>query len=117
MSLSDFPYWIERILTIGFFNCAESGFVSFRQDALRRLVLEAVDSYDNGKVQLREACLQQLSNPDDNVIINALSALFVIGEASDVDAVKPLAQHSSPIVQKNARVCIFELRHRVSEGS
>lgn len=111
----DMPVWIDRLLKFGLHSCAQPEYVRFRQDFLRKRVLEATDAHENGLAQLHDACLLHLGNLDDDVVTNALSCLFVIGTMVDVPAVEALVQHPSEAVRKAARTCLFEVRRRPAD--
>ncbi len=102
MTQNDPPAWSERLLAGGdpVPSCSSAEHFKFRQDFLRRRVLEAANAYENGRRLLHDACVQHLGAPNDDVVENALSCLFAIGDASDVSAVEAFVQHSNESVKK-----------------
>jgi hypothetical protein len=48
------------------------------------------------------------------MIERALTCLFVVGNSSDVAAVKPFASHDVEFVRKAARTCLVEIRRRLN---
>ncbi len=107
---AELPGWIDRLLRHGSYNCSETEYVKFRQELLRGQILDAANAHENGRALLHESSLQHLADPDDRVVRNALSCLFVIGDSADSQAVGAILQHPSEVVRKAARTCHFEIR-------
>ena len=114
--LQQLPFWIQELLTRMWFSCNEPAYVHFRQDMAREQVIEFADAHENGREQLRTACVACLTREDTKMIERALTCLFAIGLASDADAVETLLDHSDEQVRKAARTCLFELRKRPLES-
>jgi hypothetical protein len=77
--------------------------------------MQVIDSHENGREQLRQACCAYLQHEDAQVLEQALACLFVIGLATDAKAVGPLLHHSDESIRKAARTCLFEIRRRVAD--
>jgi hypothetical protein len=75
--------------------------------------MQAVDGHENGREQLRQDCCVYLQRGDTQVLEQALACLFVIGLATDANAVAPLLHHSDESIGKAARTCLFEIQRRV----
>jgi hypothetical protein len=103
------------MLSQRWFSCSESAYVHFRQDMLRERVIQAVDGYENGREQLRQACCAYLQHDDAQVLEQSLACLFVIGLATDANAVEPLLSHPDEPMRKAARTCLFEIRRRPAD--
>ena len=112
---SELPYWIRNILSHRWYSCSEPAYVHFRQGLLREWVMEAVDGHENGREQLRQACCAYMQHDDAQVIKQALACLFVVGLATDANAVEPLLSHSDEAIRKAARTCLFEIRRRLAD--
>jgi hypothetical protein len=87
---------------------------SNRQRVLREWVKRFADAY--GSQATRTAAFALLSDEDPKMVEVALSILFVVGTSSDVAAVEPLVSHTDIGVQKAARICLSEIRHRKPEA-
>jgi Alpha/beta hydrolase family len=111
----ELPVWIERSLMRGFYSCSEPEYVQFRQDSLRESVLEITDAHENGRNLLHDTCIEHLGDPNDDIVRNALSCLFVLGTTADVASVEPLLQHPTEAIRKAARTCLFEVKRRPEE--
>ena len=111
----ELPVWIERFLMRGSYSCSEPEYVQFRQDRLRKSVLEIADAHENGRKLLHDACVEHLGDSNEDVVRNALSCLFVLGTTTDVASVEPLLQHSTEDIRKAARTCLFEIKRRPAE--
>jgi hypothetical protein len=62
---------------------------------------------------LRTAAFHAIDNGDNPVLIRqALQCLAHVGEPNDVQALTSLLQHEDPLVVRDARTCIFEIKHR-----
>jgi hypothetical protein len=114
---SELPYWIRDILSQQWYSCSQPAYVHFRQDLLRERVLQAVDGYENGREQLRRACCVYLQHDDAQVLEQSLACLFVIGLATDANAVEPLLRRPDEAIRKAARTCLFEIRRRLADDS
>ncbi len=101
---------IERFLDRLTYSCSEPEYVGFRQGALREWVTRFADAF--GWDTLRAAALARLSDDDPRTVERAISCLFVVGRLPDISAVEPLVSHSDLGVQKAAKTCVFEIRHR-----
>jgi hypothetical protein len=110
------PTWIERLLTRSE-SCSEPTFTRFRQDLLRKQVAQEAYSHAHGREALRAACLGQLDSEHLNVVVRAISCLFVVGSSSDLLAVEPLLRHANESVRKAARTCAFEIRRRPDQAT
>ena len=112
---SEIPFWIQDILSKRWYSCSEPAYVHFRQDLLREWVIRAVDSYEDGREQLRQACRAYLQHEDTQVVLQSLACLFVIGLSADATAVEPLLSHPDESIRKAARTCLFEIRRRPTD--
>ena len=112
MRQREFAVWIEGLLSRLPFSCSDPEYVHSRQEAIRNWITETTRAYENGEQELREAALNRLSGDDPELLVRALSCLFVVGTASDGSAVEPLTKHSNEAVRKAARTCLFEIRGR-----
>jgi hypothetical protein len=112
---SELPFWIRDLLSRRWYSCSEPAYVHFRQGLLREWVMEAVDGHENGSEQLRQACCAYLQHDDAQVVRQALACLFVVGVATDANAVEPLLSHSDEAIRKAARTCLFEIRRRLAD--
>jgi len=94
---------------------SEPAYVHFRQDLLHERVLWAIEGYENGREQLRQACCAYLKHDDAQVLEQSLACLFVLGLATDAHAVEPLLSHPEGRIRKTARTCLSEIRRRVAD--
>ena len=106
------PYWIRDLLTRLPYSCADTPQYQIRRDILCERVIEVADNYAGGREQLRTACCAHLSHEDADIVVHALSCLFVVGLAIDAPAVESLLSHEDEHIRKAAKTCIFELRRR-----
>jgi hypothetical protein len=116
MPQMELPTGIQQLLARVTYSCSESGYVHFRQDALRKWVGEVADAHDNGWALLRDGAVAQLADADVNAVDRALAVLFVVGNTEDATAVEPLLSHTHDRVRKAARNCLFEIRRRPAEA-
>lgn len=112
MAGSDLPVGIEQLLKRVPFRRNESAYATLRHALLRRRVIEVVDAHEDGWQLLREAAIGRLSYVDSEVVDRALACLFIVGDARDVPAIKPLLRHPDEGVRSAARTCLFEARRR-----
>ena len=116
MPQRELPTGIQRLLDRVTYSSSEPGYVHFRQDALRKWVGEIADSHEDGWALLRQCAIAQLTDDDAKAVDRALAILFVVGNASDAEAVKPLLSHAKTHLQKSARTCLFEIKRRPVEA-
>jgi hypothetical protein len=116
LDASQLPFWIEDLLTRMWFSCNEPGHVHLRQGWACERVIQVVDAHENGRQQLRAACITYLQHEDARVVERALTCLLAIGLSSEANAVEPLLEHPEEAVRKAARTCLFELRRRPAES-
>ncbi len=99
------PAWIELLYQRGY------GLSAFKNQHMmflhRNFVQDAIGGGD--KSDLRRAALASLEEADGNRVIQSLFFLMVTGEPGDLDAVKPLLDHTHEGIRKAARTCSLEL--------
>ena len=109
---TDLAAWMTPVLIRMGVSCAEDGWIRARADGLRSHVLAVADSMENGRELLKTAALERLTGQSPEMIDRAISCIFVLGTADDLDSIRPLLNHEDSRVQKVARVCVFELERK-----
>ena len=65
--------------------------------------------------ELRQTATQAIAGEDVNWVRKGIHAIAAVGQAADVQLLRPLLQHPDPHVARDARTAIFELTHKPQE--
>jgi hypothetical protein len=60
---------------------------------------------------LRQAALDALVSGNSEIIRRGLIALAFVGTSTDISVIEPLITHEDSDIIKDARTCLFEIRH------
>ena len=109
--MTDTPGWIQLLFKR---SKAESALHSaFLYDLNKANILEEINARPNGPDELRQVALGELDSADPETLAMTLVFLSIVGKPEDLRIVGnlQLADHSSELVRRAAKTCLFDLRH------
>jgi hypothetical protein len=83
----------------------------FLEENARR-VAEQDGAHPGFSRSLRELALEALTSEDEAAVRRALSALAVVGEVTDIPAIRSAASGGGVGVTKDAGTAVYEIEHR-----
>lgn len=107
--MNELPGWIQMLYKR--LTAYHALHTAFLHESAKSQIAEMADGQPNGRQQLRETALSNLSSSDPSVIALSLVFLSVVGEAQDTAHATNLLNHTSDLVQRAAKACQFALEH------
>jgi hypothetical protein len=84
-------------------------------EMFRRLIKESADAHTGFETKLRQTALTAIKESDPELIRQALQCLAHVGTAEDIESLTVLENHTDPLIGRDAKTCVFEIRHRANQ--
>jgi hypothetical protein len=78
----------------------------------RKWIIEETTARAEFTENLRAAALHALGDSDTMLMRQGLQALAHVGRLDDLPLLNRIIQHPNALVARDAKTCIFEIRHR-----
>ena len=108
--MHDRPGWIQLLYKRD--NAEWALHTAFLLNSFKDFVAEEADAQPDGREQLRQVALSELTSPDPNFVTMSLLYLGVVGQSDDLPAVESFVAHPTELIQKAAQASLFELKRK-----
>lgn len=88
---------------------------AFSVNSANRHLEEQIEGCPEEREQLRDVALRCLSSVDAEEVAQSLVFLGVVGKREDIATIEGYLGDAAELVQRAARLCVFQIRQRESE--